>query len=239
MPGTRCTRTGSISPPRRNSNPRRDRRLHENEPAPALAAATAARALLAHPALDDEAWPAEERRAVERLCARARHLVARAALAAGDLATGVEAAEQALDEDAYDEESLRLVMAALAAQGRSSSALAMYERMRARLADELGTSPSEQTDAAHVALLKGLSVPGHRRRVPTVASARAGWRTQTSPAETTSCACSTTRFSRVQTGSPAAVVIEGEPGIGKTAVAAAWIDRLDPRPSCSPRGATS
>ena len=63
--------------------------------------------------------------------ARARHLVARAALAAGDLATGVEAAEQALDVDPYDEESLRLVMAALAAQGRSSSALAVYERMRA------------------------------------------------------------------------------------------------------------
>ena len=60
----------------------------------------------------------EERRAVERLATRARHLVARAALAAGDLATGVEAAEQALDEDAYDEESFRLVMAALAAQGQ-------------------------------------------------------------------------------------------------------------------------
>jgi DNA-binding winged helix-turn-helix (wHTH) protein len=34
-----------------------DRRLRENEPAPALAAATAARALLAHPALEDEACP--------------------------------------------------------------------------------------------------------------------------------------------------------------------------------------
>ena len=137
-----------------------ERRLGEGEPAPALAAALAARVLLAHPALDDEAWLVEERRAVERLCARARHLVARAALAARDLGTGVEAAEQALDEDPYDEESLRLVMAALAAQGRSSSALAMYERMRLRLADELGTSPSAVTDVAHVAVLKGLPVPG-------------------------------------------------------------------------------
>ena len=120
-------------------------------------------------------------------------LVARAALAAGDLATGVEAAEQALDEDAYDEESLRLVMAALAAQGRSSSALAVYERMRARLADELGTSPSDQTDAAHVAVLKGLPVPGivvaspgtSRRRVARSAD-------PTCPVATRSCACSTT-----------------------------------------------
>ncbi len=203
-----------------------DRRLHQNEPAPALAAATAAQALLAHPALDDEAWPAEERRAVERLCARARHLVARSALAAGDLATGVEAAERALDEDAYDEESLRLVMAALAAQGRSSSALAMYERMRARLADELGTSPSEQTDAAHVALLKGLAVPDIVVASPKSRPRRQGVGTDL-PGRDEELRVIDDAFLRVQAGSPVSVVIEGEPGIGKTAVAMAWIDRLD------------
>jgi DNA-binding SARP family transcriptional activator len=202
-----------------------DRRLRENEPAAALAAATAARALLAHPALDDEAWPVEERRAVERLCTRGRHLVARAALAAGDLATGVEAAEQALDEDAYDEESLRFLMAALAAQGRSSSALAMYERMRLRLADELGTSPSEPTDAAHVAVLKGLPVPGI-----IVSSQRSGPRVESGgpdlPGREDELRVLDDAFTRAQTGMPVAVVIEGEPGIGKTAVASAWIERL-------------
>ncbi len=204
-----------------------DRRLHEDQPAPALAAAAAARALLAHPALDEEAWPAEERRAVERLCARSRHLVARAAFAAGDLATGVEAAEQALDEDPYDEESLRLVMAALAAQGRSSSALAMYERMRARLDDELGSSPSELTTAVHIAVLKGLRVPGI-----VVASSRSRPRRsgggEDLPGRDDELRALDEAFARAQTGSPAAVVIEGEPGIGKTAVASAWIDRLGP-----------
>ena len=86
-----------------------ERRLREDEPPAALAAATAARLLLAHPSLDSDAWPMEDRRAVERLSTRARHLVARAALAAGDLGTGVEAAEQALDEDAYDEEFAAVV----------------------------------------------------------------------------------------------------------------------------------
>jgi DNA-binding SARP family transcriptional activator len=43
-----------------------DRRLREHEPAAALGAAIAARVLLAHPALDDDAWPAEDRSAVER-----------------------------------------------------------------------------------------------------------------------------------------------------------------------------
>ena len=204
-----------------------DRRLREAEPAPALAAAMAARILLAHPALDDEAWLVEERRAVERLSARTGHLVARAALAAGDLATGVEAAEQALDEDAYDEESLRLLMAALAAQGRSSSALALYERMRLRLADELGTSPSELTDSAHVAVLKGLPVPGIL-----VASPQSGRRAVTGdtdlPGRQEELRALDDAFLRAQTGSPVAVVLEGEPGIGKTAVASAWTGRLGP-----------
>ncbi|MFI5285093.1 MAG: ATP-binding protein [Candidatus Dormibacteria bacterium] len=203
------------------------RRLHENEAAPALAAATAARMLLAHPALDDEAWPVEDRRAVERLSTRARQLVARAALAAGDLGTGVEAAEQALDEDPYDEESLRLVMAALAAQGRSSSALAMYERMRERLADELGTSPSELTNAAQIAVLKGVPVPG-----VTVSAQRANPGTARDgaalPGRDDELRMLDEAFLRAQSGTPVAVVIEGEPGIGKTAVASAWIDRLRP-----------
>jgi len=202
-----------------------ERRLRESQAPAALAAAMAARMLLAHPALDDDVWLAEDRRSVERLCRRARHLVSRAALAAGDLATGVEAAEQALDEDAYDEESLRLVMAALAAQGRSSSALAMYERMRERLADELGTSPSAQTDAAHVAVLKGLPVPG-------IVVASQGSRPHGAvakielPGRDDELRVLDDAFARARNGSPVGVVIEGEPGIGKTALASAWIDGL-------------
>ena len=147
---------------------------------------------------------------------------------AGDLGTGVEAAEQALDEDPYDEESLRLVMAALAAQGRSSSALAMYERMRERLADELGTSPSELTDAAQLAILKGVPVPGiavsAQRASP--GPARAG---PALPGRDDELRVLDEAFLRAQKGTPVTVVIEGEPGIGKTAVASAWIDRLEPQ----------
>jgi DNA-binding SARP family transcriptional activator len=203
-----------------------DRRLHEGEPAAALAAAAAARVLLAHPSLDSDAWSIEERHALDRLGARSRHLVARAALAAGDLATGVEAAEQALDEDAYDEESLRLLMAALAAQGMSSSALAAYERLRSRLDDDLGTSPSAPTEAAQVALLKGLPVPD-----VVVASAQSRRIGQMSggplPGRDRELRVLDDAWLRAQNGSVVAVVIEGEPGIGKTALASAWIDRLD------------
>lgn len=202
-----------------------ERRLREGEAPAALAASTAARILLAHPALDDDAWPEEDRRGVERLCVRARHLVASAALAAGDLATGVEAAEQSLDEDPYDEEALRLMMAALAAQGRSSSALAVYERVRARLEDDLGTSPSEPTGAAHVAILKGLPVPG-----VVVASPQSRFGASNGGSalhgRDDELRALDAAFVRAHSGTPVAVVIEGEAGIGKTAVASAWLERV-------------
>ena len=97
---------------------------------------------------------------MERVQAQVQRLVAEAALAAGDLATGVEAAHALLGIEPYDEEALRLAMAGLSASGRASSALALHERVRLRLAEELGASPSPETDAAHRAVLKGLPVPG-------------------------------------------------------------------------------
>jgi len=47
------------------------------------------------------------------------------------------------------------LMRALAASGRGSEALLVYERTRERLADELGVDPSPELSALHVALLRG------------------------------------------------------------------------------------
>ncbi|MDG4799305.1 BTAD domain-containing putative transcriptional regulator [Micromonospora sp. WMMD980] len=56
----------------------------------------------------------------------------------------------------------------LAAAGRPAEALAGYERVRARLADELGVDPSPELRAAHLALLRGDAAP------PPVAAAPRG-----------------------------------------------------------------
>ncbi|MFC0111272.1 BTAD domain-containing putative transcriptional regulator [Kibdelosporangium aridum] len=58
-----------------------------------------------------------------------------------------------------------LRMRALAAAGRQSDALAVYEELRGRLADELGVDPSADVREAHLAVLRGSSderepVPG-------------------------------------------------------------------------------
>ncbi|MGP4098133.1 ATP-binding protein [Nonomuraea sp. KM90] len=67
--------------------------------------------------------------------------------------------------DPYDEEAHRLLMSALARAGNRAAALACYDELRRRLADELGVSPAPET----VALRRDLvprPVPARRAAVP-------------------------------------------------------------------------
>ncbi len=57
-----------------------------------------------------------------------------------------------------------LLMRALDALGRTGEALRVYERLRRTLADELGTDPSPELAALHVALLRGAELPSGNLR---------------------------------------------------------------------------
>ncbi|MFD9036145.1 BTAD domain-containing putative transcriptional regulator [Streptomyces sp. NPDC059567] len=63
--------------------------------------------------------------------------------------------ESAGAERPLSERVAGLRMRALSAAGRQSDALAVYERMRGRLGDELGVDPSVELQEIHLALLRG------------------------------------------------------------------------------------
>ncbi len=186
-------------------------------PALALAGARAAARLLdtgdAVPEEPDAEWTAALRADVTALRRRARHLVARSALAgdapaADDVATAERAARRAVAEDPLDEDAVQLLLRALLLRGLPAEALRVYEALRRGLADELGADPGPVTQELHAAALGGGAAPAGSHPSPAdrpvlpgrdgeVAVVRAAW------AE----ACG---------GRGGCVVVSGEPGIGKS-----------------------
>ena len=132
-------------------------------PAPASAAAlSVVRLLGVGEALSEEAdaaWTGPLRGEVVGLRRRARHLLGRAALGAGDPALAEDAARRALEEDPVDEAAVRLLMRALLDRGLPADALRAYDGLRRMLADELGTDPAPATQELYTAALHGAAPP--------------------------------------------------------------------------------
>ena len=113
----------------------------------------------------DAEWTAALRADVTALRRRARHLVARSALAgdapaADDVATAERAARRAVAEDPLDEDAVQLLLRALLLRGLPAEALRVYEALRRGLADELGADPGPVTQELHAAALGGRCCPG-------------------------------------------------------------------------------
>src|SRR6516165_9172863 len=115
--------------------------------------------------------------------------------------------------------SRRVAAAALLEAGEwvaASDALAAYASARERLADELGTDPSPETAVLYTAILRGeAAVPA-----PLPASAATGLVGRDSE-----LAYLDTIAARARGGSVEVVVVDGEAGIGKTALLRAWAGR--------------
>jgi DNA-binding SARP family transcriptional activator len=195
-------------------------RMDAGSHAAALAAARAALALVRGELLADESdapWAEADRAAGARAVARARVLTAEAALAGGRAGDAAAAAETALDHDPYDEAALRALMRAHAAAGRPASALAAYARVRERLAEDLGVDPVQETEDLHTAVLLGhvgIAAPVRSRHGD---SSIVGRNAELDQLER--------QLATVAAGATAAVVIEGEAGIGKTALLDQWEQR--------------
>ena len=150
---------------------------------------------------------------LDRLACRTRRVAATALFEAGDWMTAADAATAAVAADGYDEESLRVLLRAYVAGGQVAAALAAYAQARERLAAELGTDPSPQTVALYTAILRG-EVPAPP---PVPARRPAGL-----VGRDDELAYLDTIAGRARDGPAELVVVDGEAGIGKTALLRAW-----------------
>jgi DNA-binding SARP family transcriptional activator/tetratricopeptide (TPR) repeat protein len=132
-------------------------RRQAGQPGLAASAAERARQLLGSGAVlpdEDGDWSEVVRAEVSVLRRRARHALAAGALATGQAELAEQVAADATRADPLDEAATRLQMSAAAAGGAPARSLAVYDRLRAALADQLGTDPAPATQELHLALLR-------------------------------------------------------------------------------------
>lgn len=106
-----------------------------------------------------EEWAQPVRHRLERRHQDALELAAAAALAGGSSRRAADLAAEAVERAPLREAAHLLLVRALAAGGDQAAALAAYERLRSRLAEELGIDPSREAGALHERLLRSKFEP--------------------------------------------------------------------------------
>jgi tetratricopeptide (TPR) repeat protein len=173
------------------------------------------------------AWAELRCNDLDRLVGRARRVAAEALVQAGDWMAAADVAAGTLERDPYDEASLRALMTAQVMGGQAGAALAAHERMRARLAEDLGVDPTPATAELYTAILRGEPVPGTGQAG---GPAAAGELAKTAAGaglvgRDDELAMLDAAALALRNGSASIIVVEGEPGIGKTALLTAWAAR--------------
>jgi SARP family transcriptional regulator, regulator of embCAB operon len=108
-------------------------------------------------------WVERRREHLRQIRVRALEVRGRAALANQDpVGAGTDAA-LVVELEPYRETGHVLLMSAHAAAGNTAQALAAYERLRTKLADELGVSPSPETESAFLEILRENPSDARRR----------------------------------------------------------------------------
>ena len=116
------------------------------------------------------------------------------------------------------EDFCRQLMTALAAAGRGAEALAAYERLRARLADELGVDPGPEIRKLHLELLRGDAGPARASRRSNLRSFLTSFVGRTAELD---------RLARLL-AEHRLVTIVGPGGAGKTRIAVHAAERAEP-----------
>ena len=187
-------------------------------------------------------WLEEQAGRLDLLAGEVRRALVEARLAAGEHADLVAELEQRAGGGPLDEQVHGQLMVALYRCGRQAEALAVFGRLRAALAEQLGIDPSPVLRELQTAILRqdqalavparppaALAAPAARpvpvpAQLPPAVPAFAG-----RAAELASLDAALARGERDRAAGPAAVVISavsGTAGVGKTALAVQWAHRV-------------
>jgi DNA-binding SARP family transcriptional activator/tetratricopeptide (TPR) repeat protein len=166
--------------------------------------------------LDDD-WVLEQRDELRSRVADGLGVAAAAAETAGDLETAVRLTQRMTALDPLAEATHRELIRRLAAVGDRGAALATYDRLRDRLAERLRIVPSAATRSLVEEIRSERSIELPNLALPPVASPPAR-----SPfvGRDDELAGLSHEWHRVRRGERRVVAISGEPGIGKTRLAA-------------------
>jgi len=108
---------------------------------------------------EDGPWAEERRRDLERLLVRALDGYAEVTLAISQPTLAVEAALESLRLDPLREPAWRALMRGQEALGNRPEALSAFHRLKAQLREDLGVSPSAETEALFTRILRGGPAP--------------------------------------------------------------------------------
>lgn len=210
--------------------------LGEGRPSEALGQAATGLEIVAAPLLPEvrHAWIDQRRAEVDELRSRMYMATARAGLQLGgsNLDDATRAAQCLIEREPFRESGYALLMEVLAARDDVAEALLVYERLRALLRDELGVTPSARVAALHDKLLRAESTaaltPSTRpasaeaaERLVPLPDALARNSRRRPVGRELELDLLRQRWSELTRHNRSVIAISGEPGIGKTMLAAA------------------
>ncbi len=163
----------------------------------------------------------------------------RLALLTGEPTAALGYAEEAVALNPLAESAYQVLMTAAYSLWRQEEALRAYERCRRLLAEELGADPMDETVALHLAILRHEDVAGLLPRLPAAdatPTSAAPAAVPAAPVGRPGLLGRTGELARLEaaardalTGRMSLLLVGGEPGMGKTHLVDALVDRLGVR----------